>query len=268
VAKKTTPPPPKRSQGPQQRSARKRAAPPPTSSKGAGLSSRKWLYIATAGIAAAVAVALILVSVLGGGSKTVTPAAIDGTATQQLLDGIPQQGSVLGAPDAPVTLVEYADPRCPFCQKWSTEVFPTVVSDYVRTGKVKIEYRGIPLLGAASVRPLSFVYAAGDQNRLWNVTDLMYQNQGPEDEPWVTDALMRGVGGAIPGFDTDAMFSQLDSSGVQNAITKAENQAESNRISSTPSFLVGKSGGELEPLTFSEITVDQFTQALDEQLGA
>ena len=48
---------------------------------------------------------------------------------------------------SPVTLVEYADLRCPFCAQFALEVLPTIVRRYVRTGRVKIEYRGISFIG-------------------------------------------------------------------------------------------------------------------------
>jgi protein-disulfide isomerase len=252
-------------QAPKQRTGRR---PPPPRSGGAPVRSRKWLYLGALGVAAAVAVALILVSVLGGGTdKSTTPAQVDGTQTQQLFQGIPQEGTRLGAADAPVTLVVYEDPRCPFCQQWTLDALPTLVQDYVRPGKLQIEYRGIPLLGGASVRPLAYVEAAGRQNKLWNVSDLMYQHQGAENEAWATDDLLRAIGDAVPGFDTDKAMSEMDSQEVKAAITKAENQAVADGIRQTPSFFIGKTGAKLEPLEVSSLGPDQFTSKVDELLG-
>ena len=49
----------------------------------------------------------------------------------------------LGSPDAPVTLVEYADLQCPFCAEWARGTFPAIVDEYVRPGQVRIEFRGL-----------------------------------------------------------------------------------------------------------------------------
>ena len=67
--------------------------------------------------------------------------------------GIPQAGVVLGDPNAPVTLVEWADLQCPFCREWSTAAFPALVHDYVRTGKLQIVFRGLAFLGPTRDAP-------------------------------------------------------------------------------------------------------------------
>lgn len=259
--------PKRRVQAPQQRTKKRSTSAPPTTSKSGGI-SRKWLYLGTAGIAVAVAVALILVSVLGGGTdKSTDAASVDGSATQQLLAGIPQNGTTLGSPDAPVTLVVYEDPRCPFCQQWTLDTFPTLVEDYVRPGSLKIEYRGIPLLGGASVRPLAYVEAAAEQDKLWNVADLMYQHQGAETEAWATDDLLQAIAQAVPGLDADKLFAAMESDAVTQAITKAQNQAVADGIQGTPSFYVGTGADSLESLTVSSLGPDEFTSKIDQLLG-
>jgi len=67
------------------------------------------------------------------------------------LAGIPQSDRILGNPAAKVMLVEYADPQCPACRLYTLDFFPTLVRDYVRTGKVKTEFRGFPFIGEDSV---------------------------------------------------------------------------------------------------------------------
>ena len=110
------------------------------------------------GIAIAVAVALVAVARLGRGAAlapaTETP-VVD-------LSGIPQDGRTLGAPDANVTLVEWADPQCPACRLYTEEFFPTVVDEYVRPGRVKTEFRGFPFIGDDSLKAYRFLLAAGD----------------------------------------------------------------------------------------------------------
>lgn len=53
--------------------------------------------------------------------------------------------AILGNPDAPITIVEFSDYQCPFCQKFFDESLRLIVENYVDTGKVKIIYRDFPL---------------------------------------------------------------------------------------------------------------------------
>ena len=77
------------------------------------------------------------------------------------LAGIPQKGDTLGRAAAPVTIQVFEDPQCPYCKEWNVDTLPSVVKDYVRTGKVKLVYRGIKIIGPNSEYGLRANYAAG-----------------------------------------------------------------------------------------------------------
>ena len=68
-----------------------------------------------------------------------------------MLADIPQSNIYLGNPAAPVRLVEFADPQCPFCREYALQVLPQLVQDYVRSGKVRMEFRILSFLGKDSV---------------------------------------------------------------------------------------------------------------------
>src|SRR5262245_44890337 len=83
-------------------------------------------------VAAGLAAALIAVSVTGARDTPAATTVHGAAATDALLKGIPQQGNVLGRPDAPVTIVEYADYQCPYCARWAIDTLPAIVDEYVR----------------------------------------------------------------------------------------------------------------------------------------
>lgn len=60
-------------------------------------------------------------------------------------DELVDDDAALGDDDAPVTLVEFSDYQCPFCQRHFNQTFPLIVSQYVDTGKLRYVYRDFPL---------------------------------------------------------------------------------------------------------------------------
>jgi protein-disulfide isomerase len=227
--------------------------------------------IAAVGVAAAIAVALIGASILttrGGDGGGGDPASIAGAAdVEAMFQGVPQEATLVGEPDAPVTLVEYADLQCPFCAQWATTTLPVLVADYVQSGDLKIEFRGLSFIGPDSEEALRAALAAGDQGKLWNVVDLIYRNQGTENSDWVTDDFLRSVGAAVPGLDVDAMMDGTGSDEVTAAMTKSQSSAAANQINSTPSFLLGETGGRLTRLEVESLAPDEFKAAIDELLN-
>jgi len=192
---------------------------------------------------------------------TVVPGA---GATAALLDGIPQHGNVLGSPQAPVQLIEYADPQCPYCALYTLDVLPTLVRDYVRPGKVQLVFRGLWFLGQDSGTALAAATAAASQNRFWNVIDLLYRNQGAENA-WVTDSLLRSIVTAA-GADADRVFAARSSKGVASTINTWSTLARNAGVNSVPNFFYGSRGGPLQQLIPSAIAVPEFRAALDQAL--
>ena len=219
-------------------------------------------------IAIAVAAAMITTSILGSrGDSPAPPSTVAGSETNMLLEGIPQRGPAMGKPGAPVTLVEFADLQCPFCREWSQQAFPSVVREYVRPGKVRLVFRGLHFIGPDSEKALRFALAAGQQQKLWNAVDLLYENQGAENSGWVTDDLLREIGGAIPGLDVDQAFADMPTAPVTAQMSAAEELAVGLSVQETPSFAAGKTGDGLSLVDVSSLTVDGIKPALDSLLG-
>jgi protein-disulfide isomerase len=171
---------------------------------------------------------------------------------------------VLGNPAAQVTLIEYADPQCPACRFYSEDMFPAVVDEYVRPGKVANEFRGFPFIGPDSVKALRFIYAAGLQNRLWQLQEALYRNQGGENDGWVTDDLLRQVASGVPGLDVDKLFVDAQSDEITQEAEAAEAAAQAAGVAGTPSFFVKI--GDAEPYFIQVASIDVMRAALDDAL--
>ena len=224
-----------------------------------------------AGTVVAVIVAGILIGVSVAGSESSSssrPLAGD-AVTSFLLSGIPQHGTVLGNPSAPVKLIEYGDLQCPICRAFAVDTLPTIIRQYVRSGAVQIEFRGLAFIGPDSEKALRAVDAAAAQNRAWNLLDLLYVNQGGENSGWVTDSLIRSAAVHIDGLDVAKLLSARSSAATDARMRTAAAQARHDmggRLR-TPTFEVGKAGQPLQLLQITSLNVSQFTPALDRLLG-
>ena len=214
------------------------------------------------GVAVAAALALIGAALVfrdGGGSET------SGTAPVIDFEGIPQSGGFLGNEDAKVTLIEYADVQCPACQRYAEDILPTVVAEYVRPGKVLAEFRGFPFLGPDSIKGQRFLLAAGEQDKLWQLADAMYRNQGDENSGWLTDELLREMASEIPGLDVDELFARAESDELGQAAEQSAEDAQNAGITGTPTLIVKI--GDDEPYVIGVSTPDQMREALDDALS-
>lgn len=212
-------------------------------------------------IAVAATLGLVALGLVFRDKGSVAPTATPGVD----FTGIPQEGRVLGDPSAPVTLIEYADAQCPGCRYYTEELFPTVVNEYVRPGKVRNEFRGFPFLGSDSVKAYRFLLAAAEQDRLWQLQEALYRNQGAERSGWVTDDLIRRLAGEIPGLDVDKLFSDAERDDIKQTAEGAAGEAEAAGVPGTPTFFVKI--GDDEPY-FIDVGFDpaQMRAALDDAL--
>lgn len=181
------------------------------------------------------------------------------------LAGIPQSDRILGNPAAKVMLVEYADPQCPACRLYTLDFFPTLVRDYVRTGKVKTEFRGFPFIGEDSVTAYRFLLAAAEQGKLWNLAQALYRHQGAENSGWVTDDLIRQLAGEIPGLDVDELFADAGHPDIVREADGAEAAGTAAGLQQTPTFLIVV--GKKQPYQVEFGSIDQMRAALDDALS-
>ena len=230
--------------GKQSKRRRAAQAPPPPSRRARRQASPRVL-IAAAAVLVLVVVGLVLGVVLatGGGSSGASGARLpDAGDVQTLLRGIPQSGNMLGKASAPVTMVEYVDLQCPFCQEFETQAMPTLLSRYVRSGKLKVEVRPVAIRGADSVRGQSAAIAAGLQNKMFNFMQLLYDNQGVENSGWLNDSIVKSAAVSIPGLDVGQFVKDVNSSVVDDQVKGFDEQATADALAGTPTILVGKTG--------------------------
>ena len=230
---------------------------------------RRTQYLIIAAFAAiAVVVALIVISQSGGDGDDSTsspPAFVKGADRASAeLTGIPQSGTTLGEPSAPVTVIEYGDPQCSSCQFFSENVAPDLIAGDVKGGQAKYEFRPFLIIGPDSKPAMRAALAAGEQDRFWDFLQLFYLNQGGENSGYVTDQFLTGLakGAGVPDIDewnTDRASDRWDA-----VIQQGSQQADSLGFTGTPSIVVQGPGGQKAIGGGSIPTLDEIQSAIQQ----
>jgi protein-disulfide isomerase len=255
--------------GKQARRQRQQAARPPVRSTQGRKASPAVLIAAVAGIVILAAV-IAGVFALSGGSDSSTPTTgtkLSGAAdVEKQFAGIPQSGDVLGKASAPATLVEYIDLQCPVCRQFETEVMPTIIDKYVRTGKLKVISRPVVIIGPDSETGRNGMIAASKQNRAFNFAQILYFNQGPENGGWLDDTTVANAAASIKGVNVGQLQADAGSQAVKDQAATYDSLAQADNLSGTPTLVLGKTGGKLTSLGAGSPTVEQLSAAIDRTL--
>jgi protein-disulfide isomerase len=147
---------------------------------------------------------------------------------------------VLGRNDAPLTIVEFTDYECPFCQRFHMTAFSSVKREYIDTGKVRYVSRDFPLpIHPNAMSAAHAARCAGEQNRFWEMRHglIVNANQlGPDRYNALADELKldRGI--------FQACLSKPDK--YQAEIKKDMTDAVLAGINGTPTFVIGRAVGD------------------------
>jgi protein-disulfide isomerase len=212
------------------------------------------LLIAT-GAAVVLVIALIAIQQLtSGGSSKVDASNLSGVADVQAeFDGLTERAGTVGPASAKVTIVEYGDLRCPICKQFDNDVIPQVITNLVRTGKAKLQYKTWPILGPNSVTAAQAAFAARRQNALWPYAALTYLNQGDENDTWFTNGVARSLAAGV-GLNVKQFEKDMASSAANTAISQVSAEASKLGLPGTPSIRVaGPSGTTTVDATYDAI---------------
>jgi protein-disulfide isomerase len=152
---------------------------------------------------------------------------------------IPRDGTILGNPDAPLTIAEYSDFLCPFCTRAALETVPQIEEEYVVTGRVKLQWKQFPLPqlhGEAAVIAAEASECAAEQNAFWEYHDALFLNNtrlvfNIENLKRLAEEL---------GLDTEKFNTCLDSERYLSKVAADYDEAKRRGLDATPTFLVGQ----------------------------
>jgi protein-disulfide isomerase len=275
----------------QQRQQAAAAAPPPVRSKGLGGTRARQASpraLAIAGVVAlAIVVAIVLGVVLSGGSGGGGGGGVVSSSDMQdlpsttgshswagslpgapdannLFKGIPQHGLTLGDPKAPVEMEMFIDVQCPICQDYEVNHLPTVVNKYIKTGKVQLRLKPWAFISDQSFTGRLGLIAAADQNKAFEYSKVLYDNQPPNSERtgYLTGRWMAQIAASVNGLNLAQWRDDTNGSAAQATAKSVDKLATQIKASGTPYILVGPTNGKLQVASGSSYDPTGVDQAL------
>ncbi|MCA9487737.1 MAG: DsbA family protein [Nanoarchaeota archaeon] len=168
---------------------------------------------------------------------------------KQLIDDDELEGDV----NAPVTIVEFSDYECPFCERFYSETYGQIKSEYIDTGKVNFVYRDFPL---SSIHPQAQKAAeaaecAGEQGMYFEMYDKLFTS---------------GVQGGVTSFkqyamelglNTEDFNTCLDSGEMANEVKKDMTDGQALGVKGTPAFFInGQMVSGAQPFSVFKQVID------------
>jgi protein-disulfide isomerase len=160
------------------------------------------------------------------------------TSTNIVSNTFTANGSpILGDPDAPITLIEFGDYQCHFCNVHFHNTEHNLLENYIETGKVKMIFKDFTIIGPDSINAAHGAHCANDQGKFWQYHDILYNNWTGENNGWASsDNLLRFAQEIELDVDqwSDCMIDEKHS----KTIVDSNKDARDLGITGTPAFFV------------------------------
>jgi protein-disulfide isomerase len=210
----------------------KTSSPPPPDEH-----SLRPVWLAIISVIAAAAVAAGIIYYRGGFDKAGAGGPKKDLDVAELMAPGPLEDIVLGKPDAPITIVEYASMTCPHCAQFHTAVLPQLKTKYIDYGQAKLILREFPLDGLA-VAAFMLARCAGP-GRYYPMVGALFETQGTWAVPGAEGKEKLLVIARQAGFSKEKFDQCLADKELFNKIVAVRQRAnEKFQVDSTPSFFV------------------------------
>lgn len=171
---------------------------------------------------------------------------------------------ILGDPNAPITLIEFGDYQCHFCNVFFHSTEANILKNFVETGKVKMIFKDYNIIGPDSINASHGAHCAKDQGMFWEYHDILYSNWTGENNGWASSQNLEIFAQGI-GLNMD-MWSECMLNGIHSQTILASNEdAKSLELTGTPAFFVIGPDGEKTRL-FGAQPFEAFEKVFENEL--
>jgi protein-disulfide isomerase len=186
-------------------------------------------------------------------------------STKITMDIFMSNGSpILGDPNAPITLVEFGDYQCHYCNVFFQTIEDDIIKNYVKTGKVKMIFKDYNIIGPDSINASHGAHCANEQGLFWEYHDTLYSNWTGENNGWASPRNLTIFAEEVNA-DMDKWTQCMNEKSHSITINESNNDARSLELTGTPAFFVINSEGKVSKL-FGAQPFEVFKKIFDNQL--
>ncbi|OGH06986.1 MAG: hypothetical protein A2W22_00720 [Candidatus Levybacteria bacterium RBG_16_35_11] len=168
---------------------------------------------------------------------------------------------VKGDKNAKITVIEFADFQCPFCEKWFSDAGTQLIKEYVDTGKASFAFRNYAFLGDESKWAAEASECANEQGKFWEMHDYLFKNQSGENQGGFSKENLKKFAAAL-GLNTTQFNSCLDTDKYAKAVDDDLAAGQKVSVSGTPTtFVNGK-------ILVGAVPYAELKNLIDQELGA
>ena len=164
------------------------------------------------------------------------------------MDTFVSNGSpILGDPNAPITLVEFGDYQCHYCNVFFQTIEDDIIKNYVKTGKVKMIFKDYNIIGSDSINASHGAHCANEQGLFWEYHDTLYSNWTGENNGWASPRNLTIFAEEVNA-DMDKWTQCMNEKSHSITINESNNDARTLELTGTPAFFVINSDGQVSKL--------------------
>ena len=158
-------------------------------------------------------------------------------------------GTTIGDPNAPVRVDVWEDFQCPACANYTESIEPSIIQNYVETGKVVYTFHHYPFIDSNSTTKESQQAAnasmcASEQGRFWDYHDMLYKNWNGENQGAFSNKRLNAFAEAL-NLDMDAFKACFSENRYKEQIDSDFQAGVNMGVTGTPSVFVN--GVQLAP---------------------
>jgi len=197
------------------------------------------------GVGVVISAVVILMLVYGQGSlmrtsptETSTTQSEQTTSQKVGLDLITGNASpVLGSENAPITMVEFGDYQCYYCNNFFHNTESDIVKNYIDMGKVKMYFKDFTIIGQDSVSAANAAHCAQEQGKFWEYHDILYTNWSGENTGWASTTNLLQFAKQL-GLNQDKFNQCMTLSKYLPTVRGSVSDANNLGLTGTPDFFI------------------------------